>query len=145
MKYLLINIISIVSYMNLSFSQIKTAGEVDRPDCIEFIDTTYGFVTDSLKHNLGDLTATFEYDLIKYFKYTALDTVWIESTWTTDPHIICEYPRGVLINEAIYSFKACFALNHTGHFYKTMGFILSNGKKITFTFQGNVISNNEIP
>ena len=125
MKYLLINIISIVSYMNLSFSQIKTA--------------------DSLKHNLGDLTATFEYDLIKYFKYTALDTVWIESTWTTDPHIICEYPRGVLINEAIYSFKACFALKYTGHFYKTMGFILSNGKKITFTFQGNVISNNEIP
>ena len=131
--------------MNLSFSQIKTAGEVDRPDCIEFIDTTYGFVTDSLKHNLGDLTATFEYDLIKYFKDTGPDTISIERTWTTDPHIICDYPRGALTNEAIYSFKACFALNHTGHFYKTMGFILSNGKKITFTFQGNVISNKEIP
>lgn len=144
MKYLLSNIIFIVIYINLSYSQIITVGEIARQDRIEFIDTIYGIATDSFKHNLGDVPTTFEYDLVKFFKYTGTDTVKISNRWTTDPHIIYDYPTGVLINDQIYSFKVAFYLKHTGHFYKTLGFILSNGNKITFTFHGNVVSDEKI-
>jgi hypothetical protein len=109
------------------------------PNSIVFKDTLFTIVTDSLSHNLGDIPP-FNNKLVKYFKYIGSESVYITRAWTGDPHFICEYPTSPLIKGEIYSFTVCFSnQGRVGHFNKVMGFNLSSGERISFTFKGNVV------
>ena len=56
---------------------------------INFRDTSYSFVTDSLSHDFGNIPHLPD-KLVKYFKYTGNDSVRIVRAWTGDPHYICK-------------------------------------------------------
>jgi hypothetical protein len=112
----------------------------ENPNSIEFKDTLFSIVTDSLSHNLGDIPAVNN-KLVKYFKYIGKESVCIVKAWTSDPHFICEYPNEPLVIGKIYSFSVCFSNNgRVGHFNKVMGFDLSSGERISFRFKANVVT-----
>lgn len=112
----------------------------ENPNSIEFKDTLFSIVTDSLSHNLGDIPAVNN-KLVKYFKYIGKESVSIVKAWTSDPHFICEYPIEPLVIGKIYSLTVCFSNNgRLGHFNKVMGFDLSSGERISFRFKANVVT-----
>ena len=107
---------------------------------IVFKDNIFTIVTDSLSHNLGDIPP-INNKLVKFFKYIGEKPAYITRAWTGDPHFICEYPKEPLIKGKIYSFTVCFSnQGRVGSFNKVMGFNLSSGERIPFTFKGNVVS-----
>ena len=115
------------------------------PPNIAFKDTMYGFATDSFAHNIGDVPETFNH-LYKYFKYTGKDSVYITRAWTGDPHYICEYPNEALLPGKIYRFKVCFwMVSRFGSMHKRMGFNLSDGSIISYTFKANIVKEKSIP
>lgn len=118
--------------------QVKKNGYVQNPGNIIFRDTAYGWATDSLVHDLGILSPTVS-SLIKYFKYTGDDTVFITRALIADPHI-CDYPKDILIKNKIYSFVIGFSLQNYGQFYKRMIINLSNGQTIYYVFKGEIIN-----
>jgi hypothetical protein len=104
-----------------------------------FADTLQDIATDSFSHDLGNIPM-LNNKLNKSFIYTGMDTVFIIRTWTGDPHYICEYPKGPIVKGKFYFFTVCFwNEGRPGLFHKTMGFELSNGKRIAFIFKGNVL------
>ncbi|MDD3685763.1 MAG: WG repeat-containing protein [Bacteroidales bacterium] len=129
----------LLAFAELGFSQIKSIVYCDtvvNPQSISFKDTCYSFVTDSLTHNLGFVPQTTG-KLYKYFKYVGDEDVIITRAWTGDPHFICDYPQEKLKKNEIYHFTVCFTfIKRPGRFKKMMGFELSNGERISFTFSG---------
>lgn len=110
---------------------------------VEFKDSFQFFVTDSFLHDLGEIPDTNN-KIVKYFKYIGSEPVFIQRTFTGDPHFICRWPREPLMPGQIYSFTVCFWHKHRrGHFKKRMGFILSNNERISFIFKGRVYQSPE--
>lgn len=145
MKYKLIILISILIILTL-YNLLSRANEhesfIISPGNIQFKDTLNEIVTDSFAHNFGTVTK-LPNSLVKYFEYIGTDSLFITRTWTSDPHYICKSPRGYLIPNKIYSITVCFAQPYRKvRFTKVMGFDLSNGSKIMFSFSGNVIHQN---
>ena len=125
-----------------AFGQEKKEGlNIADTSNIEFRDTLFQVVVDSLSHDLGSIVPTNENSrLMKHFKYIGTTPLLITKTWTNDPHFICDYPKEVLIPDKIYSITVCFwHKGKKGRMSKKMGFILSNGNKISFTFTGTYL------
>jgi hypothetical protein len=136
----------IICLFILSLSALGQPGKgnvkINSMDTILFRDTVSKVQIDSLSHNLG-VVLPANTTLVKYFKYTGTDTVFIDGTWTGDPHYICKYPEGPLISNKIYTITICFNLQgREGLFAKQMGFHLSNGTKVDFLFKGTVVYKN---
>ncbi len=104
-----------------------------------YADTLQDIATDSFSHDLGNIPMVNN-KLTKPFIYTGTDTLFIIRTWTGDPHYICEYPKEAIVKGKTYAFTVCFwNEGRPGLFNKTMGFELSNGKRIVFVFKGQVL------
>ncbi len=135
----------IILILNMSFlifqanAQQKASDELIKDkSSVVFKDTLFSIATDSFSNDLGEIPMVNN-EIFKYFKYIGRDTVVITRTWTGDPHIICEYPREPLINGKVYVIKFCFwHQGRQGRFHKIMGFDLSNGERINYTFKGYV-------
>lgn len=110
---------------------------------ITFRDTIFNIAFDSIKHDLGKIIPSNENGndkLLKHFKYLGTDSIYITKAWTGDPHFICEYPHEILIPNKIYSFTTCFwHEGRKGKMTKVMGFDLSDGNRISFTFTGTYL------
>ena len=103
-----------------------------------FKDTLYNLAFDSLKHDLGEIIPRNENNrLTKHFIYVGNEPMSIIGTWTSDPHFICDWPKGPLIPYKVYAYTVCFwHEGRQGSMHKEMGFYLSNGEKITLIFTG---------
>jgi len=130
------------------FTSLVTFGQVEKSSKllvdsinVTFKDTVFNIAFDSIAHNLGKIVPTNENNtLVKYFKYIGKEPIVITRVWTGDPHFICEYPREPLIPNKIYSFTVCFwHKERQGKLHKRMGFNLSDGNIITFTFSGTYL------
>jgi len=121
-------------FLNICFTAFTSSAQT----VPVFKDTMDGIVTDSFIHHLGSVADT---DLVftQSFGYIGSDTVYILRIWSSDPGYICSYPTGCLLRRKVYHLKACFPFGgKQGLFRQTMGFELSNGKRISFVFDGNV-------
>lgn len=126
-------------YLFLSISVFAQNHQKLVPQNIVFKDTLHNLAFDSLQHNLGEITPV-NTTIIKYFKYIGSKPLFITRTWTNDPHYICKYPKGMLEKGKVYSFQVCFwHQGRSGVLSKMMGFKLSNGKTIRFTFAGKYV------
>ena len=95
---------------------------------------------DSLNHDLGVIDpANYEEKVVKSFRYTGKKPILIERIWTQDPHFICQYPKGVLKPNQVYSITICFThhQNAVGKIRKNIGFTLSDGTKVSMWFTGD--------
>lgn len=105
------------------------------PQNIVFKDTLHNLVVDSLQHNLGEVSPV-NTKLTKYIKYLGAEPIFITRIWTSDPHYICKYPK-MLEQGKVYPLQICFwHQGRSGVISKVMGFKLSNGQNIRFTFIG---------
>jgi len=102
-------------------------------------DTIGDFVFDALVTEM-DTVRQENTRLVKYFKYIGSDAVKINKAWTSDPHLICQYPNNqTLKTDSIYSFTVCFThRGRPGNFQTTMGFDFSNEQRVAMTFKGVV-------
>jgi hypothetical protein len=134
----------------LTIASMPTNGQYKKPEHplldttnITFRDTIFNVALDSTSHNLGNIipsNANGNNKIVKHFKYLGTDTIFIERSFTGDPHFICEYPREPLIPNKIYSFTVCFFhQERQGKLNKHMGFVLSDGNRITFKFTGTYL------
>lgn len=114
--------------------------KTDYPDPgTAFTDTLFYFVTDSFRHNVGQIKPV-NTKLRKPFKYIGTEPAIISRAFTGDPHFICEYPKEVLVPGKVYWMTVCFwHESRRGKFVKHMGFELTNGQHITFEFSGEVL------
>ena len=111
---------------------------IDSSKLNEFRDTIYDFAFDSLTCNMVNMPER-QMTVTKKFKYLGHDEIRIDGAWTGDPFFICDYPKEFLKKGKIYTFNICFYFkNRKGPFKREMGFDLSNKKRISFTFRGNV-------
>ncbi len=133
-------IIFAIAYLNQNtFAETPVYSVFFPSDTILFRDTESEIATDSLIHDFGEVQNK-NMEIIKHFRYIGENSVFIKKTWTEDPHYICSYPTEILTPNQTYSFKVCFHLkNRKGVFKKRMGLVLSNGKRIAFTFKGNIV------
>lgn len=141
-RYLFVSIIFVLLFFNAIVKQgvrgqnLKLFNTTN--DAIFFRDTISDFVIDSAFHNLGSINPDLDARLVKHFKYIGGDSIYIEKTFTSDPHFICQYPRGVIIPNELYSLTICFFhKGRRGTMNKSMGFRMSNGEIILFRLKGD--------
>jgi hypothetical protein len=121
------------------FSQ-NNSYNIPEPEII-FRDTVEMLAFDSATHSLSTTNKTVNFRIVKHFKNIGQSPVIISQAFTSDPHFICEYPREPMIQGKVYAFKVCFTFTSSSvdyHWKKTMGFILSDEKRIDLHFEGDV-------
>ncbi len=126
------------------FAQQKERLDTDT-SLVQFKDTIDVLAFDSATHILPSVTIhQGNFSIVKHFKNIGHHPVFIESTYTTDPHFICNYPQEPIMPGKTYAFKICFtfgsgsAFNY--HWRKTMGFVLSDSTRIPLQFEGEVMA-----
>ena len=62
--------------------------------------------------------------------------LFIERAFTSDPHYICDWPKEALQSGVVYEFSVCY-VRKIGPDRKTMGFIMSNGTRVSFRFKSH--------
>lgn len=136
-------IVVIVVLFSCSTGSVKTTNKKQNTPFVNtnspLKEISGSIATDSFHHDMGKVSRDFRY-LMKPFRYIGNKTVLITRTWTGDPHFICEFPKTELIKDSTYYLKICFAFEgKQGVFKKDMGFNLTNGESVTFTFSGSVL------
>lgn len=108
-----------------------------------FRDTVGPLAFDSIFHRMVTISQPVNFHIEKKLKNIGKVPVIISSTFTSDPHFICDYPREPILPGRTYSFKVCFtfpSIRQKYHWQKIMGFVLSDSTIIQLHFEGEVVT-----
>lgn len=100
-------------------------------DTLTFNDTIGSLAFQSKTIDLG-ARDSLPQKITRYFIYLADTPTTITKALTSDPHFICDYPKGILEKGKVYEFTICFANRSYGPMNKRLGFQFENGECIYF-------------